>query len=100
MKNIALVVFILVICLSFSCKRGDKTKIVIERSTAEKIELPEKLKVTNDLKTIRDGIVVYQNAHDKFPSSLDELKLNLNYPGEYEYDPVAGVVKSKSYPDF
>lgn len=100
MKKVAIVVLIALVSLSFSCRRGDKTKIIIEKSTAEKIELPDKLKVTNDLKSIRDGIIVYQTLNEKFPESLDELDLDLNYPDEYKYDSRKGIVKSKIYPNF
>ncbi len=100
MKKVAMVVLIALVSVSFSCRRGDKTKIIIEKSAAEKIQLPDKLKAANDLKSIRDGIIVYQTLNDKFPASLDELDLDLYYPDGYEYDSKKGMVKSKSYPDF
>jgi hypothetical protein len=98
-KKAVLILAAVIVCLSFSCKRGDKTKIRIEKSTAEKIELPEKVKVVIDLKHIREGIIAYQSVHDTFPGSLDALGLDLNYPDAYDYDTQKGVVNSIDYPD-
>jgi hypothetical protein len=99
MKKLSAALIIIAICFSFSCRRGDKTEIVIEETTAEKIDLPEKVKVVIDLKNIREGVVAFQTMQNRFPESLDELDLDLNCPGEYDYDSQKGVVKSKSYPD-
>jgi hypothetical protein len=99
MNRTAIFILLALAFLTFSCGRGDKTKVVIEKSMAERIELPEKLKVTIDLRNMRNAIVAYETNHQRFPASLDELSIDLNYPGEYEYDGQSGVVTSKSYPD-
>jgi hypothetical protein len=99
MNRMAIFILIALTFLTFSCRRGDKTKVVIEKSMAERIELPEKLKVTIDLRNIRNAIVAYETNHQQFPALLDELSIDLNYPGEYEYDAQSGVVTSKNYPD-
>jgi len=90
-KIILLLVFVFSIPLA--CSKGEKTKVKIGKTAAEKIKLPEKLKVTEDLKKIRDAIVVYRNLNDCNPSSLEELNLDLYYPNEYIYDAEKGTVK-------
>lgn len=99
MKSIAVVLIIVVIFTGFSCRRGDKTKAVIEETAAERLQLPEKVKVVIDLRNIREGIVAYETAHGAFPAALAEIDLELNCPDEYDYDSSSGIVKSKSYPD-
>jgi hypothetical protein len=100
MRNSALIVMVVLMLASISCRRGDKTKVVIEKSMAEKIELPQKVRVTADLKKIRDAIMAYQLLNEEYPSSIDDLGLDLYYPDDYLYDSEKGTVKSKSYPTF
>ncbi len=100
MKNIIFIVLVFLIVASISCKKGQKTKVEIEKSMAEKIDLPDKVKISHDLKRIRDAIIVHQTLNDKFPSSIEELDLELFLSDEYIYDADKGIVKSKSYPDF
>ncbi|RKZ21301.1 hypothetical protein DRQ16_02055 [bacterium] len=66
--------------------------------TRKVLKLPERVKVIDDLRIIRNSLELYRAEHGRYPSSLDELNLRLNYPGEYEYDKNTGKVKSKHYP--
>lgn len=99
MKNSMFLLLSLVILLPLACSKGEKTKVEIEKSMEEKIKLPDKLKTINDLKKIRDAIVIFRNLNEVNPSSLEELNLELYYQGEYIYDSNKGTVKSKSYPN-
>ncbi len=99
MKRTTIFALLLIVCICLSCSRGDKTKVVIEKSTAEKIQLPEKLKVTIDLRNIRSAIIAFQTNNQRLPESLDELSIELNYADEYEYDAQTGEVKSKNFPN-
>ena len=101
-KNVMLILitFLFLSILYFSCSKGEKTKVKIEKSVAEKIKLPEQLKVIEDLKKIRDAVVVYRNTNDVNPPSIEKLGLQLYYPDEYLYNAETGVVKSKHYPHY
>lgn len=98
-KNSIFLLLFLIILLPLACSKGEKTKAEIEKSMEEKIKLPDKLKIINDLKKIRDAIVIYRILNEINPSSLEELNLELYYQGEYIYDSNKGTVKSKSYPN-
>lgn len=100
MRKIITLFLILSLFLVISCSKGEKTKEKIVRSTAEKMELPDRIKVTLDLKRIREGIIDYSTLHEQNPSSIDDLNLELYYPDDYIYDSDKGTVKSKSYPDY
>lgn len=99
MKKMIIIILLILFIQFFGCSEGQKTEKKIQKSVAEKMELPEKLKVTKDLKRIRDAIVVYRSMNDgKKPSSLDELDVELYYPDEYTYDVEKCEVKSKNFP--
>jgi hypothetical protein len=100
MKILITLLLILAMFQILSCSKGEKTKEKIVRSTAEKMELPDKIKVTLDLKRIREGIVNYNTLHEQNPSTIEDLKIDLYYPDDYIYDSSKGTVKSKSYPDY
>jgi hypothetical protein len=99
MNKIIKIILLLLFFQFFACSEGEKTDIKIQKSVAEKMELPKKLKVTKDLKRIRDAIVVYRSMNNgKKPFSIDELDVELYYPDEYTYDKEKCEVKSKSFP--
>lgn len=100
MKKIVIALLVLFLFLALACSKGEKTKEKIAKSAAEKIELPDKLKVTNDLKRIRDAIIIYRTLNETNPSSIEELELELYYPDEYIYDSKKGTVKSTIYSDY
>jgi hypothetical protein len=100
MRKLIFLLLVLSLFFLLSCSKGEKTKEKIIRSTAEKMELPDKVKVTLDLKKIREGIIHYNNLNEQNPSTIEELNLELYYPDDYTYDSQKGTVKSKSYPDF
>lgn len=77
-----------------------KARKELEETVEPIMALPEKTRVKVDLLNIRRAIEFYKaDKEGKIPGSLEELKLNLHYPGEYEYDVTTGKVKSKNYPD-
>ncbi|TES90469.1 MAG: hypothetical protein E3J87_09970 [Candidatus Cloacimonadota bacterium] len=94
MRRIIILLLLLVIALPLACTRCEM------KSAAEKIELPDKLKVTNDLKRIRDAIIIYRTLNEANPSSIEDLELELYYPDKYIYDSKKGTVKSTIYPDY
>ena len=100
MKKRILFIFFLVISVSLACSKGEKAKVKITKSIEKKIELPERLKVIDDLKKIRDAVVVYRNLKGTNPASLENLPLELNYPDEYIYDSNRGTVRSKKYANY
>ena len=100
MKERIVLILFLVISVSLACSKGEKTKVKIAKSIEKKIELPERLKIIDDLKKIRDAVVVYRNLKGTNPASLENLPLELNYPDEYIYDSDRGTVRSKEHPDY
>ncbi len=100
MKERILLILFLVISMSLACSKGEKTKVKIAKSIEKKIELPKRLKVIDDLKKIRDAVVVYRNLKGINPASLENLPLELNYPDEYIYDSNRGTVRSKKYANY
>lgn len=97
MKRNIILLLLLIFFIPFGCSKGEKAKIKVEKSVEEKIKLPDRLKVIEDLKKIREAIVVYRNLNDTNPSSLKDLNLKLYYPGEYTYNSKTGEVKSKHH---
>ncbi|MEW6685190.1 MAG: hypothetical protein AB1393_03165 [Candidatus Edwardsbacteria bacterium] len=104
MKEIGLLLILGILC-SFlpTCSKMKKEikeeQKIVEDYGLKVLRVPQQAKVVVDLANIRRGLEFYRNEHEgRYPPSLSELKLNLNYPDEYNYDSTTGEVKSKRYP--
>jgi hypothetical protein len=83
--------FAFIILVFFACSKKDS------EIPKKIVKLPERLLVIEDLRNIRFAIERYKIENGCLPSSIEELKLKLNYPDEYIYDQNTGIVKSKNY---
>ncbi len=96
--NKLVIFFLLTILITVFCEQAKKEKEEVEKTATTVMTLPARTKVKVDLINIRKAIQFYQAKHGSWPSSIKELKLDLYYPDEYEYDSTTRTVKSKSYP--
>ncbi|MFO0724017.1 MAG: hypothetical protein U1E65_09560 [Myxococcota bacterium] len=61
---------------------------------------PDEARVRLDLAAVRAAIAARQQLEGKFPENIVAMGLKLNFPADLAYDPSAGTVKSRTYPQF
>ena len=100
MKLFSLSVMILLSSTLFACKPAQEAQDTVKNGLKATTDQIDKAKVLSDLTLVTGAMISYQMQNDgKNPASIKDLKLDLNYPQDLEYDPKTGQVRSKTFPD-
>lgn len=95
-----LILLLVGLSLLVSCKTAQDTENTMKKGAGDMVRQIDRSKALSDLTTATAALNAYSAQNDgKFPASLDELKLNLYYPEDMNYDPQTGKVHSKTYPN-
>ncbi|PIQ28609.1 hypothetical protein COW36_12445 [bacterium (Candidatus Blackallbacteria) CG17_big_fil_post_rev_8_21_14_2_50_48_46] len=97
MKQLALA--LLLISSLTACKAAEDAQKTIEEGAKLTTGQIDRAKVLSDLTQITGALATYRMQNEKYPDSLKDLNLSLNYPQDLEYDAKTGNVRSKTFPD-
>lgn len=95
--------YALLSCLLLSgltaCDMFKDSQDTVKEGANTTIQQIDRARVLSDLTSITAALQSYRLQYEKYPASLDELKLQLNHPEDLVYDPEKGQVRSKTFPD-
>jgi hypothetical protein len=100
MKLFSLSVILLLSSTLSACKPAQEAQDTVKEGLKVTTDQIDKAKILSDLTLITGAMLTYQMQNEgKNPASIKELKLDLNYPQDLDYDPKTGQVRSKTFPD-
>lgn len=83
----------------FACKPAQEAQDTVKEGLKTTTDQIDKAKVLSDLTQVTGALATYRIQNDgKNPGSIQDLKLELNYPQDLVYDPKEGSVRSKTFP--
>jgi len=82
-----------------ACKETKEAQEIIKDGTKTIVTQPDRTRMLTDLAAVKPAIQAFQAQNDRFPDSLDELNIKLNFPKDLTYDSGTGEVKSKTFPN-
>lgn len=89
---------LILLCCLLGCDLAEDTQNTAQDGAVGAVKQIDKSKVLSDLTQVTGELQTYHMQHEKYPDSLDELKLKLYHPEDLDYDPKTGQVHSKTYP--
>ena len=78
------------------CRNESET---LKKGASDTVKQIDRSKALSDLTQVTGVLHSYYAEHQSYPSSIKELKLNLYYPNDLDYEPATGKIRSKTYPD-
>jgi hypothetical protein len=94
----------LLLGLLLGCPESKKAEAPVERAQPSAPESPlhmskpDEVRVQLDLSAARSAIQQKIQIEGAAPPTIDGLGLRLHYPSDLIYDPAAGTVRSRTYP--
>lgn len=82
-----------------ACKAAEEAHDTIKDGAINTVKAPDRARAVGDLTIAFGAIQTYYTQNNKYPATLEELKLNLYNPADLVYDPKTGKVHSKSFPN-
>lgn len=82
-----------------ACEPAQEAQETVHEAARDTIAQIDKTKVLSDFALAKPAVETYFLQNQKYPASLSELGLKLNYPDELVYDPATGKISSKSFPN-
>lgn len=83
-----------------ACQPAQEAQDTVKEGLKTTTDQIDRAKVLSDLTQVTGALATYRIQNDgKNPGSISDLKLELNYPQDLEYDAKTGNVRSKTFPD-
>ena len=94
-----LIILIALACLLTACQPAQEASETAQEAAKTTIAQIDRAKVLSDINTVKTAVNAYQLEKQKYPETLAELSLSLNYPDDLSYDASTGQISSKTFPN-
>jgi hypothetical protein len=82
-----------------ACKPAEEAQDLVKKGAETALSQPDRARVLSDLTRVTAALTTWKLDHDRYPETVAELGLQLNYPADIIYDARTGKVRSKTFPN-